>query len=68
MNEESAESREKSECKHEFVYKSEAVKCCDVNKGWFDAKRVVVYCENCGRVSHDVVNSDSSYSQDYSHK
>lgn len=53
------------DCKHKFLYKKEVVKCHDARHGWFDAKRVVIYCENCGTVSHDVVNGNSPYSQKY---
>lgn len=35
---------------------------------WFDAKRIIIFCEKCGKVSHDQTNSHSDYSQDYKHK
>lgn len=53
-------------CNHEFEYKSEIVKCHDVNEGWFQAKRIIIFCKKCGKVSHDVVNSNSAFSQNYS--
>ena len=56
-----------SMCKHSMEYRSEAVRVHDVNEGWFDAKRVIIFCKNCGYVSHDQTNSNSSYSQSYKH-
>jgi len=58
----------KKECEHEFEYKSEEVRLHDVNEGWFSAKRVIIFCKKCGRVSHDVTNGNNSYNQNYSHK
>ena len=55
-------------CKHKFNYKSEVVNLEDVNTGTFQAKRVIIFCENCGQVSHDQTNSNSSYGQEYKHK
>lgn len=59
---------EKKECKHEFSYQSEGVNLHDVNKGWYVAKRIVIFCKNCGKVTHDNTNGNSSFGQDYSHK
>lgn len=59
----------KKECEHKFIYKSENVNLLDVNFGWYLAKRVIIFCEKCGKVSHDQTNdnSDSGF-QDYKHK
>ncbi len=59
---------EKITCDHDFEYKSEVIKLHNVNNGWFDAKRIIIFCKKCGLVSHDQTNSSSSYSQDYKHK
>lgn len=54
--------------KCEFIYKSEVVNLHDVNDGWYQAKRVIIFCKNCGKVSHDQTNDNYSYSQDYKHE
>jgi predicted metal-binding protein len=54
-------------CQHKFIYKPEVVKLHDVNEGWYSAKRIIIFCENCGKVSHDQTN-DNSWGQDYKHK
>lgn len=51
------------ECKHSFEYKVETVNCKNFN-GWFEAKRVIIFCKKCGLVSHDKVNGSSPYTQD----
>ena len=48
-------------CEHKFEYRSEDVSLNDVNKGWFPAKRVIVFCINCGKVSHEQTNGNSSF-------
>ena len=52
---------------HSMEYKSEVVRLHDANRGWFDAKRIIIFCTTCGFVSHDVTNSNDSHSQNYSH-
>jgi hypothetical protein len=54
-------------CKHQFEYKKEDVRLYDVNNGWYFAVRIIIYCVNCGLVTHDQINSNSSFSQNYRH-
>lgn len=59
------ETEIEKQCQHKFIYRCEEVDLKAVMGGWYKGKRVIIYCENCGKVSHDVVN-DCYNSQNYS--
>lgn len=54
----------KKECKHLFEYKCEQVVLKDPYDTWFNSKRVIIFCKNCGEISHDRTNGNSYTGQD----
>lgn len=44
-----------TDCKHKFVYKSEAIPMKPYKSEHYMTKRVVIFCESCGKVTKDSV-------------
>ncbi len=44
-------------CEHHFVEKDFTVPQYYYGGDWYDAKRVIIWCDKCGQVSYDKTNS-----------